>query len=438
MLAAHRDQENLVHSHQVSGKQHPKTPGARYPKTPLKYGQNDENAPTAFAGKNGLGGTRLGGQDKITMTKGKQSMVTPTGPQSQSRAPLGNKTTNAKARAGQVGGTKNIEKSQAKPTTVQKPKPKVISQGPLQIEADTKSFDPLEDEPEYAPPKPKDLPYESDLLPPGGLTFEGLKKENLLRGFYQQFHNPVDDNGVSRKEKRFNEEMKLVMDKAIEKNNRDLEALDWNVSDTPEPPKLIQRKPDAPEVAETKMGRKVRGTGHSRQLSTITSRKAASALSMQPPSGRPQLPRPTSAMSAGRRPLSSLVSGQRTVRQAERSTRPQSAASNSGEVASRTTIGYSKGKSASSLVHARETASTAARGQTMTKTRVLRDVDPHSTITPARAQEAGLTGARPSQTVRPQFTSIFGQDDEEDDLPAIIAPFPSDDEDEEFELKFDI
>jgi hypothetical protein len=79
MLAAHRDQENLVHSHQVSGKQQPKTPGARYPKTPLKYGQNDENAPTAFAGKNGLGGTRLGGQDKITMTKGKQSMVTPTG-----------------------------------------------------------------------------------------------------------------------------------------------------------------------------------------------------------------------------------------------------------------------------------------------------------------------------------------------------------------------
>ncbi|VUC37828.1 unnamed protein product [Clonostachys rosea] len=438
MLAAHRDQENLVHSHQVSGKQQPKTPGARYPKTPHKYGQNDENAPTAFAGKTGLGGTRLGGQDKITMTKGKQSMVTPTGPQSHSRAPLGNKTTNAKARTGQVGGTKNIEKSQAKPTTIQKPKPKVISQGPLQIEADTKSSDPLDDEPEYAPPKPNDLPYESDLLPPGGLTFEGLKKENLLRGFYQQFHNPVDDNGVSRKEKRFNEEMKVVMDKAIEKNNRDLEALDWNVADEPERPKLIQRKPDAPEVAEAKMGRKIRGTGHSRQLSTITSRKAASALSMQPPSGRPQLPRPTSAMSAGRRPLSSLVSGQRTVRQTERSVRPLSAASNSGEVASRTTIGYNKGKSASSLVHARETASTAARGQSTTKTRVLRDVDPDSTITPARAQEAGLNRIRSSQTVRPQFTSIFGQDDEEEDLPAIIAPFPSDDEDEEFELKVDI
>ena len=69
MLAAHRDQENLVHSHQVPTKQAPKTPGARYPKTPLK--QNDENAPTAFAGKTGLGGAQAQGKDKIMMTKGK-------------------------------------------------------------------------------------------------------------------------------------------------------------------------------------------------------------------------------------------------------------------------------------------------------------------------------------------------------------------------------
>lgn len=78
MLAAHRDQENLVHSHQVPRKQQPKTPGARYPRTPLGPGQNDENAPTAFAGKAGLGGTRPGGNDKIMMTKGK-GMTTPMG-----------------------------------------------------------------------------------------------------------------------------------------------------------------------------------------------------------------------------------------------------------------------------------------------------------------------------------------------------------------------
>jgi hypothetical protein len=60
MFAA-RDQENLVHGHQqvaaskplnqgTRGLQ-PKTPGNKYPKTPLKVPLNDENAPVAVGGK---------------------------------------------------------------------------------------------------------------------------------------------------------------------------------------------------------------------------------------------------------------------------------------------------------------------------------------------------------------------------------------------------
>lgn len=80
MLASRRDQENRVHSHQVPTKQNPKTPGARYPKTPLKFGQNDENAPTAFAGKSGVGGAKIGGNEKTTVSKAnRQAMVTPMG-----------------------------------------------------------------------------------------------------------------------------------------------------------------------------------------------------------------------------------------------------------------------------------------------------------------------------------------------------------------------
>lgn len=81
-MLAHRDQENRVHSHQVPAKQQPKTPGARYPKTPLKHGRNDENAPTVFAAKSGIGGAaKLGGNDKA-LTKGngtRQALVTPMG-----------------------------------------------------------------------------------------------------------------------------------------------------------------------------------------------------------------------------------------------------------------------------------------------------------------------------------------------------------------------
>jgi hypothetical protein len=60
MLRAHQDQENLVSIHQANAatKQHgttrtlqPKTPGARYPKTPLKIPLNDENAAHVLGGK---------------------------------------------------------------------------------------------------------------------------------------------------------------------------------------------------------------------------------------------------------------------------------------------------------------------------------------------------------------------------------------------------
>lgn len=82
MLAAHRDQENLVHSHhQGPTKQQPKTPGARYPKTPGNFGRGDENAPMAFADKTTFGGgAKLGGKDRLMtgkMTGQRQTMLTP-------------------------------------------------------------------------------------------------------------------------------------------------------------------------------------------------------------------------------------------------------------------------------------------------------------------------------------------------------------------------
>lgn len=90
MLAA-RDQENLVYGHQAAAASkplnqsnrtlQPKTPGNKFPKTPLKIPLNDENAPTAFGGKSGKGKGK--GLESL-MTGGKQganfdknSFVTP-------------------------------------------------------------------------------------------------------------------------------------------------------------------------------------------------------------------------------------------------------------------------------------------------------------------------------------------------------------------------
>ena len=89
MLAA-RDQENLVHGHQqvaaakplnqtVRSLQ-PKTPGTRYPKTPLKVPLHDENALSGFDGKPGGGnGMENLGTSKMGSTFDKSAFVTPMG-----------------------------------------------------------------------------------------------------------------------------------------------------------------------------------------------------------------------------------------------------------------------------------------------------------------------------------------------------------------------
>lgn len=82
MLAAHReDQENRVSHLAGPSKQQlqSKTPGARYPKTPLKVPLNDENANNGFGGKSVL---RTKGNNENTTTigkTGKLSVVTPAG-----------------------------------------------------------------------------------------------------------------------------------------------------------------------------------------------------------------------------------------------------------------------------------------------------------------------------------------------------------------------
>ena len=84
MLAA-RNQENRVLGHQRP----PKTPGARYPKTPLKVPLNDENAAHVVGGAKGNLTGRARGNENVLTTKSvkkgldKSSFVTPMGKRSR-------------------------------------------------------------------------------------------------------------------------------------------------------------------------------------------------------------------------------------------------------------------------------------------------------------------------------------------------------------------
>lgn len=93
MLAA-RDQENLVHGQQALAASKPlnqgtraappKTPGNRYPKTPLKIPLHDENAPTGFGKKSVLQTKGKGNENLATIGKKgagleKNAFITPMG-----------------------------------------------------------------------------------------------------------------------------------------------------------------------------------------------------------------------------------------------------------------------------------------------------------------------------------------------------------------------
>ena len=74
MLAAHNDRENIyAHQAAAASKQQlqAKTPGARFPKTPLKVPLNDENLNNGLGGKSAL---RTRGNNENITTIGKAGM----------------------------------------------------------------------------------------------------------------------------------------------------------------------------------------------------------------------------------------------------------------------------------------------------------------------------------------------------------------------------
>jgi hypothetical protein len=167
MLAA-RDQENLVHANQAAGaakslnqglrQAPPKTPGNKVPKTPFKLPLNDENGKQGIAPFNG--GLKSVGKGNENERKGKKgglgnqnAFVTPVA--QKNRAPLGMKTTNAKAKGIQTPAPPKDggfgERNQ-KSVSARKPKPKVSHAEMTKIDVlgDTE----LEERDiEYMPPK---------------------------------------------------------------------------------------------------------------------------------------------------------------------------------------------------------------------------------------------------------------------------------------------
>ena len=298
-------------------------------------------------------------------------------------------------------------------------------------------------EPEYAPPPPVPLPYESDVLPKGGLTFHGLESQNLFKGFYHHFHNPVDENGVSRMEKKFNKEMEAVLKKVEERNAEEMESIHWNPEDLAENASNNSLAA-APAISSGRTGTEdginkprpaPRARSAQRHISTVSSRRAASALAAGGDK-KTTLPSPSEAVTPARRPLSTLISRSKPAKPIITAPRPST--TSTGEVASRTTLGYTKGRTASSMVHSAEKQHLPVKSQAASS--LLHSSSSSSsslTNTPRKGRrDTMVVDAQPS----PRFVSIF-DDSEDGDLPPLRFSFQDsceDDKEEEFQLRLDI
>ncbi|KAF4213350.1 hypothetical protein CNMCM8980_000660 [Aspergillus fumigatiaffinis] len=372
-MLALRDQENLVHTHQTVAaakplnhgvKQlQPRTPGARAPKTPFKLPLNDENDPLAFGKKT----VKAAGKQKETTKPAKDAFVTPLGMQERdpseriekanetlaieprNRAPLGMKTTNAKARGLQTpaapAGTIKPEKTNKRTSTqkIRKFSP-LVDQPKIEVQGE-ESQDDVPDI-EYMPPKPKELPDIPDDIT-YDTTFPQFQPRNLALGLESVYgDNQVGEDGLTKRQRKFQEDSIAFDKKVDEMILKQLEEIGFEDKTELDPPS----EPHVEEVPKRRLEvRRAKSTmtkpKYTSNISTVRARDAVAALSRVEPSGARARP---AAMSKPKpRVASSLLTSRRPRVPSNLSSMRHAAATAN----SKTTLGYSKGRTVSSRLH---------------------------------------------------------------------------------------
>lgn len=318
------------------------------------------------------------------------------------------KTTNAKTKAFQMPAAPLVDKDplkmQTKPPSTRRPKPKVLHAETIKLNIHDDDNGPLEEkEVEYCPPKPTPLPYESDVFPDGCLDYDILKGPNMMRGWQSYYHNPVDENGVSLKEKQFEEECAKAHRDAEEKILKQVEELDWTIGDVPETFKNLNIKDTDEErikAATKKVNRS--SAAPNKGPTTIASRKAASALSV-PTKAPLAAPKTTNTATVTKKSTSFLARGKKVT--APTPVNPLPMRYTAAAAASKSTIGYTKGRSASSVLKMR----TGGLPRSMSNLSDGSD----TTITPTSyAKKQSLEGGNDDWR-RLMFLGIFDTDDED-------------------------
>lgn len=326
------------------------------------------------------------------------------------RAVLGNKTTNAKARTnqtlhGKTPAVHELDKSQVRPTTVSRPKllaPKAES-SKLQILLD--NSDPLSDDVDTNSPPPPELPYESDVFPAGVLKFDAIRPENRMTGYYDYYHNRRDENGMTRVDREMRAMQERRFREADARIRKDLDETEWDLG-LDSPKKKLVPLPDAVDQKATRSA-----TTATKASSTLTSRRAASALGMASKPSTTLQRRPLSVKSTAPSTAPKLPSFMQPTKAKQTATAttstgalaprpkvPSAATTSVGVAASRSTLGYNKGRNASSALHVRSRS--VVPSPALARPMITASQVSHTTITSA-------SFARDNVETKPDFVSIF-------------------------------
>ncbi|CAI7587015.1 unnamed protein product [Penicillium bialowiezense] len=325
-MLALRDQENLVNTHQTAAAAKPLNQSSKFaPKTPGK--RNDENNPLAFGGRTVKGN----GNGK----PGKDAFITP---MVKDRAPLGMKTNNPKAKNLQTPAPFGTIKTNRRQSTAQKLKKAapVTQQPQLKVHSDA-VVDEVPDI-EYMPPKPRDLPDLPDDVT-YDTTFPQFQPKNRALGLESVYgKQQVGSDGLTAKQRKFKEDSAAcdkMVDEMILKQLEDVGFEDTNERQT-----ARTRKPQALPL------RGPTAIRQTRSVSTLRSREAAAALSTPQPTTVPRTaPAPKPRVASFASSASSLIMPKRHARVPSN---PSAMRNTAAAVTSRTTVGYSKGRSVSS------------------------------------------------------------------------------------------
>ncbi|KAL2860885.1 uncharacterized protein BJX67DRAFT_367714 [Aspergillus lucknowensis] len=351
-MLALRDQENLVHNHQTVAaskplnqgvKQlQPKTPGARAPKTPFKVPLKDENDPLAFGKKTVK---TVGKQNENAKLSVKDAFITPMA-DTRHRAPLGMKTTNAKAKGLQTPaaptGTLKPEKTIRKGSTqrvkkfspfVEQPHPQVQVQSP---EDDIPDI-------EYMPPKPQDLPdYPDDIT--YDTAFPQFQPKNLALGLESVYgDNEIGADGLTKRQRKFQEDSVAydkMIDETILKQVGDI-GFDEPSDDDQLSQREIPRRRIESRQPRVPAGKTRRPFG----VPTIRAREAVNALSST------ERTTPCSRAAPILKPKARVTPALLSSKKPRPPTNPSSMRHTAASAGSRTTVGYTKGREVSSRLH---------------------------------------------------------------------------------------